>query len=99
MIASVMPQWGKLKYLRKHVQPWAKATIYRYMKAHWVENIHYRRDVGNDWIYNLPMIADWLATGGGEVHQRAIEAWLASLPSNQPPPQKGKTPKSSRQAV
>ncbi|AFY61209.1 hypothetical protein [Synechococcus sp. PCC 6312] len=34
-------------------------------------------------LWNLPLIEDFLATGGGPAHQVAIDNYLASLPSNQ----------------
>jgi hypothetical protein len=79
-----MPEWGKLTPLRNHVHAWAKSTTQRLRKTHWIEGLHWRYDHAGDVVFNLPLIRDWLATGGGEAHQRACEQFLSSLPSNQP---------------
>jgi hypothetical protein len=83
MIAQI-PQWGKLAQLKNHVHPYAKSTTQRLRKTHWTEGLHWRFDHAGDVIFNLPLLLDWLATGGGEAHQRACEMYLSSLPSNQP---------------
>jgi hypothetical protein len=83
MIAQI-PQWGKFSQLKRYVHPYAKSTTQRLRKTHWVEGSHWRYDHAGDVIYNLPLLLDWLATGGGAAHERAIEAYLSSLPSNQP---------------
>jgi hypothetical protein len=94
MITQNMPQWGYFAALNRHVRKFAKSTTEKYRETVWTENIHWRRDPANNKIlYNLPLINDWVATGGGEAHQRAIEAWLSSLPSNQVQPPKRGTPK------
>jgi hypothetical protein len=93
-----LPQWGKLSELRERVQPWSKSTTQRYRKTHWTEGIHWRYDVAGDIIFNLPLINDWVCTGGEEAHQGAIEAYLESLPSNQAKPPKRGTPKTNRVA-
>jgi hypothetical protein len=90
MIAQ-MPNWGKLAPLQRHVHPYAKSTTQRLRKTYWREGLHWNFDHAGDVIYNLPLIADWLATGGGASHERACEQYLNSLPSNQP--KTAKTPK------
>lgn len=82
MITQI-PQWGKFAPLRRYVHPYAKSTTQRLRKTHWTEGLHWRYDHAGDVIYNLPLLLDWLATGGGDAHQRACETYLASLPSNQ----------------
>lgn len=99
MITQFMPQWGYLGALNRHVRTFAKSTTQKNRKHEWIELVHWRRDPANGKIlYNLPLINDWIATGGGEAHQRAIENYLASLPSNQIPPKTGKTPRTNRVA-
>lgn len=34
-------------------------------------------------LWNVDLVLDYIATGGGPSHERACEAYLASLPSNQ----------------
>lgn len=55
------------------------------------EGIHWFKYPGSNGrrvLWNWPLIQDYLATGGGEAHQRACEDYLASLPSNQSRPGK-----------
>jgi hypothetical protein len=89
MIAQ-MPQWGKLAQLKRYVHPYAKSTMQRLRKTRWTEGLHWRFDHANDIIYNLPLISDWLATGGGAAHERACEQFLSGLPSNQTKPSRGR---------
>jgi hypothetical protein len=57
------------------------------------EQIYWVRSPGGRKIlWNLMLLKDWLINGDSEAHQRAVEAFLSSLPSNQGMPQKGKTP-------
>jgi hypothetical protein len=94
MIAQI-PIWGKLAQLRRFVHPYAKSTTQRLRKTHWTEGLHWRTDHAGDVIYNLPLLLDWLATGGDDSHKRACELFLAGLPSNQP---KSKAPKTTAAA-
>jgi len=49
-----------------------------------LEGIHYTRiPGGRKFLWNLDLVSDYFATGGGSSHQQAIEAYLQSLPSNQ----------------
>ncbi len=54
--------------------------------VHWVK---YPGSNAQRVLWNWPLIEDYLATGGGEAHQRVVEAYLASLPSNQTRTRKG----------
>jgi hypothetical protein len=87
---------GKFKDLRASVVRYSKYKVQALRaKGLWVEGLHWRYDiVGGDILFNLRLIQDWIATGGGQAHQKAIESYLASLPSNQVPSQTSKTPKS-----
>ncbi|XGV98785.1 MAG: hypothetical protein ACAF41_07565 [Leptolyngbya sp. BL-A-14] len=50
-----------------------------------IEGIHYHVWNARVVKYNAALIADWgLNRNNPEAHKRAIEAYLASLPSNQP---------------
>lgn len=64
-----------------------------------LEGIHYVR-YGEFCIrYNLPLLRDYAATRSDpQAHKRAIELYLASLPSNQPK-RVGRKPKTSTSAV
>lgn len=47
------------------------------------EGIHWVR-CGNKVLYNIPLLQDWLHNSNDPVaHYRAIDLYLASLPSNQ----------------
>lgn len=51
----------------------------------WSEGIHWQRLNSRCVLYNLSLILDWVANRNNpQSHQRAIESYLASLPSNQP---------------
>ncbi len=57
-----------------------------------LEGLHWCRFPGSNprkILWNLDLIRDFVVTGGGESHQRACEAYLSSLPSNQVRPGKG----------
>ncbi|WP_404787978.1 excisionase family protein [Altericista sp. CCNU0014] len=61
----------------------------------WVEGIHWQRLNSKCVLYNLTLIEDWVANRlQPEAHDRAIEGYLRSLPSNQP-----KTPRSKHTAA
>lgn len=54
-----------------------------------LEGLHWCRFPGSSprkILWNLDLIRDFVVTGGGESHQRACEAYLSSLPSNQARP-------------
>jgi Putative excisionase (DUF1233) len=51
----------------------------------WEEGIHFFRISKSLILYNLPLIEDWIANSQHpEHHEKAIENFLASLPSSQP---------------
>jgi hypothetical protein len=85
-------QRGKFKDL-KAVVPYGKSKVQDLLKRDvWREGLHYVTDDAGDRIYNLDLVADWMANMNDPIaHQRACELYLASLPSNQA---KCKTPKS-----
>lgn len=57
---------------------------YRLSDALWIEGIHWQRVNSRCVLYNLPLILDWVANRGCPAsHQKAIDAYLASLPCNQ----------------
>jgi hypothetical protein len=78
-------QRGKLRDLRQ-VCPYGKSKIQDLIRRQvWREGLHYVTDPAGDRLYNLTLIADWVANLNDSVaHERAIEAYLSSLPSNQP---------------
>ncbi|KGF71705.1 hypothetical protein DO97_16165 [Neosynechococcus sphagnicola sy1] len=50
-----------------------------------VEAIHYQRIGSRTVLYNLPLLLDRIRNWNDEqAHQRAVETYLHSLPSNQP---------------
>ena len=60
-----------------------------------VEGVHFVRHGGYCVRYNVELLKDYVATRSDpEAHKRAIEAYLASLPSNQAK-RVGRKPKSS----
>ncbi len=59
-------------------------TLKSYRILHWQSGIHYQYLNSRTIRYNRELIIDWLANiSYPEAHQRAIQAYLASLPSNQ----------------
>jgi hypothetical protein len=63
-----------------------KSTLYE-LRLHkkLLEGVHYIRvPGGRKLLWNLELVRDYFVTGGGNTHQRAIESYLYSLPSNQP---------------
>ncbi|WP_404789259.1 hypothetical protein [Altericista sp. CCNU0014] len=77
----------------KPICPYGKSKIQSLIREGvWRENLHFVTDPSGDRIYNLDLVADWMANMNDPVaHIRACELYLASLPSNQA---KNKTPKS-----
>jgi hypothetical protein len=67
------------------VVPYGKSKIQSLIKQGvWQEGLHYVTDDAGDRLYNLDLIADWVANMGDPVaHERACESYLASIPSNQ----------------
>jgi len=60
-------------------------TLKSYRSLYWQCGIHYEYINSRTVRYHKELLLDWLATRSNpELHQRAIEAYLASLPSNQP---------------
>lgn len=60
-------------------------TLKPYRNRYWQLDIHYVKYNSRTIRYNRELIIDWAANRSNpECHQRAIEAYLASLPSNQP---------------
>jgi hypothetical protein len=76
---------GKFRDL-KQVVPYGKSKVSDLIKAGaWRQGLHFVIDDAGDRLYNLDLIADWVANINDPVaHERAIEAYLNSLPSNQP---------------
>ena len=60
-------------------------TLKKYrLKKVLIEDIHWVRINSKALRYNAPMLLDWLRhQGDPQAHQKTIEAYLASLPSNQ----------------
>lgn len=55
------------------------------LSGKWHEGIHWQRINSRCILYNLSLILDWVANRANpDAHQRAIDHYLASLPSNQP---------------
>ncbi|PSB25348.1 excisionase family protein [Stenomitos frigidus] len=55
------------------------------LSGKWIEGVHWQRLNSRCVLYNLSLILDWVANRSSPcVHQRAIESYLAALPSNQP---------------
>jgi hypothetical protein len=82
-------QYGKFKDL-KQVSPYGKSKTQEFVRSgRWREGLHFVRDEVGDRLYNLTLIADWIANINDPVaHERACESYLASLPSNQTPSRK-----------
>ena len=58
-------------------------TLKTYRILHWQSGIHYQHLNSRTIRYNRELIIDWMANiSYPEAHQRAIQAYLASLPSN-----------------
>jgi hypothetical protein len=76
---------GKFKDL-KTIVPYGKTRIQRLVREGvWREGLHFVTDDAGDRLYNLDLLADWIANLSDSVaHERACEMYLASLPSNQP---------------
>lgn len=54
------------------------------LSGKWIEGIHWQRVNSRSVLYNLPLILDWIANRSDpQAHQRAIEAYLSELASNQ----------------
>lgn len=62
----------------------SNSTLKNYRKQFWIEGIHYFY-LGPKLVrYNLELIVDWaIHRGDPQAHQRAIEAFLFKLESNQ----------------
>jgi hypothetical protein len=67
------------------VVPYGKSKIQSLIKQGvWREGLHFVTDDAGDRLYNLDLIADWVANlGDHTAHQRACELYLSSLPSYQ----------------
>jgi hypothetical protein len=67
------------------VVPYGKSKIQSLIKQGvWREGLHFVTDDAGDRLYNLDLIADWVANLGDPIaHNRACEMYLASLRSNQ----------------
>ncbi|ABA22845.1 excisionase family protein [Anabaena sp. FACHB-709] len=61
-------------------------TFKRYrLKGIWEEGIHWQKINSRTTLYNITLILDWIANRDNpQAHQRAIDIYLQSLPSNQP---------------
>jgi hypothetical protein len=75
---------GKYKDLVQ-VVPYGKSKIQDLIRRKvWIEGLHYVTDDAGDRLYNLDLIADWVANlGDPTAHQRTCELYLCSLLSNQ----------------
>jgi hypothetical protein len=75
---------GKFRDLAQ-VCPYCKSKVLDLVKRQvWREGLHYVTDQSGDRLYNLDLIADWVANLNDlAAHERACEMYLASLPSNQ----------------
>lgn len=63
----------------------SRSSLYRLRQTDWQVGIHWQRLSHHQILYNLPLILDWVANRGSpELHERAIRAYLAALPSSQP---------------
>lgn len=76
-------QWGTLEVLRSQVLNVSTDLIRKFRKNHWIDGIHYRQISQTAFLFNLPLISDWAVNGDGLQHQKAIEQYQSSLPSNQ----------------
>jgi hypothetical protein len=76
-------QRGKKRDLAQ-VVPYGKSKVQDLIKRQvWIEGLHYVTDGAGDRLYNLTLIADWVANmGDSAAHQKACELYLSSLPSN-----------------
>lgn len=62
----------------------SERTLARYRALYWYVGIHFFQPVQHT-TYNKELIEDWLVNRHDQpAHQRAIDAYLATLPSNQP---------------
>jgi hypothetical protein len=67
------------------VVPYGKSKIQSLIKQGvWREGLHFVTDDAGDRLYNLDLIADWVANINDSVaHQRSCELYVSSLLSNQ----------------
>jgi hypothetical protein len=67
------------------VVPYGKSKIQDLIRQGvWREGLHYVIDDAGDRLFNLDLIADWVANlGDPTAHQRTCELYLSSLLSNQ----------------
>jgi hypothetical protein len=74
---------GKKRDLAQIV-PYGKSKIQDLIKRQiWREGLHYVTDEAGDRLYNLDLIADWVANlNDSTAHERACESYVSSLPSN-----------------
>lgn len=55
------------------------------LSGKWLEGIHWQRINSRCVLYNLTLILDWIANSDDlKAHQKAIDNYLTSLPSNLP---------------
>lgn len=82
---------GKFRDLCR-VVPYQRTKIKNLVRSgQWVSGLHYVTDPNGDRLYNLTLIADWVANINDPVaHERACELYVASLPSNQAKPSQRK---------
>jgi hypothetical protein len=66
------------------------SSLARWRKAGSLEEgVHYFKTSPTSILYNVELIFDWLANKHQpELHERAIENFLAALPSSQPKPKR-----------
>lgn len=74
---------GKFSQLRQ-VVPYGKSKIQQLVSSGaWKEGLHFVTDHSGDRLYNLDLLADWVTNiNDPSAHDRAIELYVSSLPSN-----------------
>ena len=59
-------------------------TLSGYREKYWTEGIHYFPQPDGSYLYNRMLLEDWLVNWQHiHAHQKAIENWASTLPSNQ----------------
>lgn len=59
-------------------------TVDQYRKTEWIEGVHYFKQVPSGYLYNRPLIKNWLQTRSEPAsHLKAIEVWNSMQLHNQ----------------
>ena len=75
-------QYCKASELAKHTGMSTSTLKGNRLSGKWILGVHWVRITPKSVLYNLPLIMDWIANRSNPTaHQRAIDAYLASLPS------------------